>query len=476
METPKVFISYSWHPAGNQLWVIKLAERLMSDGIEVVLDVWDLKDGHDKNVFMERMVNDSSIAKVLVICNKDYSEKANRRTGGVGIESTIISSDVYNKCDQNKFIPVIREKDDKGDAYTPTYMKSLVYIDFSDDDKFEENYYHLLRTIVGQPLYVKPSLGKLPSYLSNPTNSFLPTAGKLRRLNNAVLEGKSNVRMFADDYIDAFVSSLPSYKIDYRSIKADEVIGKVESSIQEMTVLRDDFIGFISTIIKTDICKGELFIDLFEKILQILADNGISLLESDSIDGLVNDNYRYFLYDIFLSFTALMVNREKFDVLKDVVTSRFCIEENAYRQEVSYQTILRFRKYNYTLNKYKRENTNRISIVADMITKNSTIISSNDLIKADLLLYYLSLIYGIKENFYNYWYPELNIYSRFIEIMPRLASKRYFEKAKILFGVNSVDDYRKMLDSVEEPQIGDSSTRIPKIKYGLSYENVSSIN
>lgn len=82
METPKVFISYSWHPAGNQLWVIKLAERLMSDGIEVVLDVWDLKDGHDKNVFMERMVNDSSIAKVLVICNKDYSEKANRRTGG----------------------------------------------------------------------------------------------------------------------------------------------------------------------------------------------------------------------------------------------------------------------------------------------------------------------------------------------------------------------------------------------------------
>mgnify|MGYP006396389791 CR=1 FL=1 len=84
METPKVFISYSWHPAGNQLWVIKLAERLMSDGIEVVLDVWDLKDGHDKNVFMERMVNDSSIAKVLVICNKDYSEKANRRTGGGG--------------------------------------------------------------------------------------------------------------------------------------------------------------------------------------------------------------------------------------------------------------------------------------------------------------------------------------------------------------------------------------------------------
>lgn len=64
----------------------------------------------------------------------------------------------------------------------------------------------------------------------------------------------------------------------------------------------------------------------------------------------------------------------------------------------------------------------------------------------------------------------------FIEIMPRLASKRYFEKAKILFGVNSVDDYRKLLDSVSEPELGNVYSKIPQIKYGLSYENVSSIN
>ena len=476
METPKIFISYSWHPTSNQLWVIKLAERLMSDGIDVVLDVWDLKDGHNKNVFMERMVNDPSIAKVLVICNKDYSEKANTRKGGVGIESTIISSDVYNKVDQNKFIPIIREKDESGEAYTPTYMKSLVYIDFSEEDKYEENYDHLLRTIVGQPLYTKPSLGKIPSYLSNPSNSFLPTAGKFRRLNNAIMEGKPTVRMFADDYVDSFVSSLPSYKIDYRNIQGIEIVSKVETSIQEMLVLRDDFIKFLSILIKTDIGKGDYFIALFERILQKLTDSGVSLLESNSLDGLANDNFRYFLYDIFLSFTALMIKHEKFDVLRDLVTCKFCIEENTYTQQVSYQTILRFRKYNYTLNRYKGENSNRASAVADMMVKNSTVISSNELIKADLLLYYLSLIHGIKEDYTEYWYPELNVYNHFIEIMPRLASKRYFEKAKILFGVNSVDDYRKMLDSVEEPQFGDSFTRIPQIKYGLSYENVSSIN
>lgn len=43
MENPKIFISYSWHPEKNKIWVQRLAERLMQDGVNVKLDVWDLK-------------------------------------------------------------------------------------------------------------------------------------------------------------------------------------------------------------------------------------------------------------------------------------------------------------------------------------------------------------------------------------------------------------------------------------------------
>lgn len=86
---PKVFISYSWHPEENKIRVQQLARRLMSDGVDVILDVWSLKDGQDKYVFMEKMVTDSDINKVLIICNKDYVEKADCRKGGVGTESTI---------------------------------------------------------------------------------------------------------------------------------------------------------------------------------------------------------------------------------------------------------------------------------------------------------------------------------------------------------------------------------------------------
>ena len=64
-ESKKIFISYSWKPYTHKLKVIELAERLTNDGIHVILDDWDLKEGQDKYHFMEQMVNDDSVNKVL---------------------------------------------------------------------------------------------------------------------------------------------------------------------------------------------------------------------------------------------------------------------------------------------------------------------------------------------------------------------------------------------------------------------------
>ncbi|HXU28070.1 MAG TPA: toll/interleukin-1 receptor domain-containing protein [Bacteroidia bacterium] len=83
-ETPKIFISYSWTTPTHEDWVINLAERLVSDGVDVTIDKWHLKEGHDKFAFMESMVKSSDINKVLIILDKKYSEKADARSGGVG--------------------------------------------------------------------------------------------------------------------------------------------------------------------------------------------------------------------------------------------------------------------------------------------------------------------------------------------------------------------------------------------------------
>lgn len=46
-----------------------------SDGVVVVLDKWDLREGQDKHAFMEQMVHDPAIAKVLVVCERIYQLK-----------------------------------------------------------------------------------------------------------------------------------------------------------------------------------------------------------------------------------------------------------------------------------------------------------------------------------------------------------------------------------------------------------------
>ena len=60
-ETPKIFISYSWTNPVHEEWVINLAERLVSDGVDVVIDKWNLKEGQDKFNFMETMVKSDDI-------------------------------------------------------------------------------------------------------------------------------------------------------------------------------------------------------------------------------------------------------------------------------------------------------------------------------------------------------------------------------------------------------------------------------
>lgn len=131
---PKVFISYSWTSQPHQNQIIEWAERLASNGVDIVLDVFDLKEGRDKNSFMERMVTDKEVSHVLVISDKEYAKKADARKAGVGTESQIISEEVYDKVDQSKFIPVIVEVDENNKPYLPVFLKSRIWIDFSSPE------------------------------------------------------------------------------------------------------------------------------------------------------------------------------------------------------------------------------------------------------------------------------------------------------------------------------------------------------
>lgn len=162
---PSVFISYSWSSERHEEWVINLATRLRKDGVDAFIDKWRLKPGHDRFAFMEKTINSEDIHKVLVVCDKGYKEKADQRKGGVGVETQVISNNVYTRVRQEKFIPVLSERGEDGEEFVPTYMTSLIYIDLSDVYCYEEGYKQLLHVIFETDLHEEPELGNVPDYI-----------------------------------------------------------------------------------------------------------------------------------------------------------------------------------------------------------------------------------------------------------------------------------------------------------------------
>lgn len=477
MDTPKVFISYSWHPKENQIRVQQLAERLSSDGVHVIIDIWDLQDGQDKNKFMEQMVANPEVKKVLLICTKEYAQKANDRKGGVGIESTIVSEEIYSNADQTKFIPVVYEyENDK--PCVPVFAKSRIFVDLSSDEKIERGYDQLLRDIYDKPRFQRPPLGKMPSYLAAENPIFLPTSNKVKGIKSAIIAANPNTHLLIRDYLDLFLSSLIDYRIDYHTLNDGNFIDAVEKKINEMLPLKEDFLDFIITVVGTQYLTKELLSDFFERMLQLYADNEINLYEGNSLDCVSFDNYRYFNYDLFLSVVTLLLSKEQFDMIHELVFHHFCIIEErrmSIPQEISF---MRFRTYNYTLNKYKndRRQLSRVSVVADTMKKHAVKVRFDDMVRTDLLLYYLSLIYPCKDRLEQYWYPELSVYNQQFFVLPKLASLRYFNKAKVMFGVSTVEEYKNLVSAIKEPERRNLYYNVPVVTKGLSFEEVGTIS
>jgi hypothetical protein len=157
MTIPKAFISYSHDTLEHKKWVLELATRLRNNGIDAILDQFELQPGDDVPHFMEKHL--ASANKILMICTEKYVEKANQGQGGVGYEKMIITSNLMKSIDENKIIPIIKQI---GTTIVPTFLKSKLYINFSKNDDYEFSYDDLVRTIHNAPLFEKPAVGNNP--------------------------------------------------------------------------------------------------------------------------------------------------------------------------------------------------------------------------------------------------------------------------------------------------------------------------
>jgi hypothetical protein len=130
----------------------------VANGVDVILDQWDLNLGSDLPHFMEMGLVGAN--RILSVCTSNYVAKANAGVGGVGYEKMILTAQVTQNITSERIIPVIRDND--ANPPVPTFLATKLRIDFRDDLAFESKYGELLREIHGNKIKPRPPLGKNP--------------------------------------------------------------------------------------------------------------------------------------------------------------------------------------------------------------------------------------------------------------------------------------------------------------------------
>ncbi|MBR4344195.1 MAG: TIR domain-containing protein [Lachnospiraceae bacterium] len=443
---PIVFISYSWTSKEYQESIVSLAERLVHDGIDVKLDIWDLHEGQDVDKYMEQCVTDDSIDKVLIVSNKVYTEKANRREGGTGKETAIISPEIYGKADQKKFIPVVMERDENGVGYLPTYLKSRYYRDLSGDN-FEEEYEELIRTIYEEPTHRKPEIGSRPKWLTEALPDSLYSVKSVVKKLSLVDIGKTK-DVSLHDFLDIYVESIKRF---YDEDCNEE---KFLKSFEDLKEYRNAFLDHLKTFsaIKN---FGASMADEFERLYNTLFDietfrPGLNSCNYDEFDL-----FRLHIWELFICTTAYLLHYELYSDINGLLRHTYFLRISPLGEDIRPFSYERLRFHSKMIEERIKRNIKgdlgrKYTLTGHYIVTGREympVYSAKAIAIADLFLYQVYNGLGLDElTEYRAWFPTLYVYAdQYDSMWKKLTSKHFCEKIMPIFGVETIPELIKKI-------------------------------
>ena len=458
MSEPKLFISYSWSSTEHEEWVMRLSTELRESGVDVKLDKWDLKEGNDANVFMEKMVTDDEINKVILVIDDEYTSKANKRAGGVGTEAQIISAEVYESADQNKFVAVIAHKDDEGNANLPAFYKSRIYIDLSDHDSYGKNFEQLLRWIYDKPLNIKPELGKKPTFLDEETDVSLGTFSAAHRFIEAIKNSRPHALGALKEYCNLFSENLNRFRLE-PSNGAEDFDQQVVDNIEKFIPSRNELIEVFSSIAQYDgnNASGATLHKFFELLIPYL--NRPEGVNSDREWDY--DNLKFLIQESYILCIAVLLKYGRFDIINCLVNERYYIQNGNRFGENTMKSFDVFCNHLTSLD-YRNEKLNpqRLSLHADIMRDRCTDsgVSFEYIMQADFLLYVASSIQGLNEERRSKWWSETLLFKSFhdggaFEIFLRSESTEYFNQVADALGIKHKEELEPFIAAFKARKI-----------------------
>ncbi len=471
----KVFISYSW---SVQERVIELAERLLANGIEVILDVYDLKDGHDKYVFMEQAVSDPTVDHVLIVCDKAYTEKANSRSGGVGDETAIITPEIYNSAKQEKFIPIIFEKDEDGKPYCPVYIKSRIYIDLSSENLYESEYEKLLRDIYQKPLFRKPALGQKPEWLENDAVDLSPIRDVIKQVKGFSGNDSIKADFLLRKVTDEFRIAVKQYMLPGEKPAEEEILPAIDRTKN----FRDLFIDYCEALIYSNFPLPNTLIGFFECLYNDLHDATGPHAYNEKDFELAD----FIIWELFISSTAILLHYERYKDLHDLLIRPYFLRNSPMGSDVDVYGYWNFRAYSHMIEdtcKKRSENPRLFTMSGNILVsrEKKPILTQKTISNADIVLYQLGTILETPpdEHFCKYWFPTTYVYHKGKQVIwQKLRSETYCKKIAPLFGTTTVEGIKAIVKNsipdreMKHPGAWDSA---PGILSSITLEEIGTL-
>lgn len=435
IEHPKVFISYAWGTQEHDEKVIALATNLKGDGVEVVFDKWQLKEGNDTFKFMEKSVLDESITNVLILIDPVYAKKANERAGGVGTETQIISSEVYNKVEQRKFIPVVFERDAKGNVCKPQYLKGLLHFDLSMPDTYDTEYQRMVRTLYGIDTYKEPELGKPPVWLEE-----TPKVSYKSRVTSDFFRGTASDAVKKSKFAEN-LEELKKQILGY-----DYTEKEVISCYLELMPFRDEFLLLVKS--------TEYVQEGYKQIAKFLEELMYEIRRQQT-------NYSNlkvtFVHECFIYVVAYYLKKSANEALRYVLNKTYFAGTSHYNQDADSYNC--FYCYNDVLDSAvcKRDNKNYYCGTAALWIENLNVdvCNKDEFVSGDLFCHSASLLISNYEKDWA-WFPLTYVYNSdeyrglFATYSKRLVSKEHLKNMMYVLNYETVDEFKEQYKNVEE--------------------------
>lgn len=460
MSAPKLFMSYSWSSPDHEEWVLRIATELRESGVDVILDKWDLKDGQDTYVFMEKMVNDPDIKKVLMVCDRIYVEKANGRLGGVGTETQIISPEIYNNADQTKFVAIFMELNEEGKPVLPTYYKSRKGFDFTTPDKYSDGFDKILRWVHDKPLHPRPSVGPIPAYLSQPDTCALGTFAAFRRALDAITTGKPYASGALSEYFESTATALEQLRIeDKEGIFDAEVVESIDLFIPP----RNEIIQILLAIARYQPNQETI------SLVHVFFENLIPYLYPPIIGGRLHeqgcDNFRFIIHELFLYCIAALLKHERFEAVKYLLETPYLEKAEPDYGRPAMTRFPVFCQHVASLeDRNKRLQLQRRSLHADLLLERNagSGMDKQEVMQADFVLLLRDGIDVVLDHATQLWWPTILLHREGLPftIFARSESPVYFRKICNVLNISEKPSLDRLFGEYEN-----NNLRLPQWRF-----------